>query len=120
MGTFYDDWLATGDRIDQELRGTMFVARDRDIPWERTRQDAKVKLMIANELGYTTMGSNVLKAEIPVGWHTGKHAHGEESIYFLSGEGFSVVEGERFDWHIGRNYVRLNPPFRAAHVLTTR
>jgi len=35
---------------------------------------------------------------------------------------FGVVDllgGERFDWHIGRNYVRLNPPFRAAHVLST-
>ena len=92
MGTFYDDWLATGDQLDQELRRTMFVARDRDIPWVKTRQDAKCKLMISNEIGYTTMGSNVLKGEIPVGWHTGRHAHGEESIYFLSGEGFTVVD----------------------------
>jgi starch synthase (maltosyl-transferring) len=33
---------------------------------------------------------------------------------------FAVVDqltGERFDWHIGRNYVRLDPPVRAAHVL---
>ena len=67
MSTFYDDWLATGDQIEAEMRRTMFVARDRDIPWVRTRQDAKCKLMISNELGYTTMGSNVLKAEIPVG-----------------------------------------------------
>ena len=41
MTNFYDDWLATGDRLEQEMRGTMFVARDRDIPWVRTRQDAK-------------------------------------------------------------------------------
>ena len=33
--TFYDEWLATGDRLEQEMRRTMFVARDRDIPWER-------------------------------------------------------------------------------------
>jgi gentisate 1,2-dioxygenase len=112
MSTFYDDWLAAADLGEEEMRRTMFIARDRDIPWERTRQDAKVKLMVANDLGYKTMGSNVLKAEIPVGWHTGKHAHGEESIYFLSGEGFSVVEGERFDWHAG---TVLQIPYRAAH-----
>ena len=29
-----------------------------------TPQDARVKLMVARELGYATMGSNVLKAEI--------------------------------------------------------
>jgi gentisate 1,2-dioxygenase len=112
MPTFYDDWLAAGDRGEQEMRQTMFIARDRDIPWERTRQDAKVKLMVANRLGYKTMGSNVLKAEIPVGWHTGKHAHGEESIYFLSGQGFSVVDDQRFDWHAG---TVLQIPYRAPH-----
>ena len=39
----------------------------REIPWVRTRQDARVKLMVANELGFPTMGGSVLKAEIPVG-----------------------------------------------------
>ena len=55
--------------------------------------------MVANDLGYATMGSNVLKAEIPVGWHTGKHRHGEESMHILEGEGFSIIDGQRFDWH---------------------
>ncbi len=101
MSTFYDEWLATGDHVQEDLRRTGFVARDRDVPWVRTRQDAKVKLMVANEFGFMTMGSNVLKGEIPVGWHTGKHAHGEESMHILSGEGFSVIDGLRFDWHTG-------------------
>jgi starch synthase (maltosyl-transferring) len=28
-----------------------------------------------------------------------------------------LLTGERFDWHIGRNYVRLDPAYRHAHVL---
>jgi starch synthase (maltosyl-transferring) len=28
-----------------------------------------------------------------------------------------LLTGERFDWHIGRNYVRLDPSYRHAHVL---
>jgi starch synthase (maltosyl-transferring) len=28
-----------------------------------------------------------------------------------------LLSGERFDWHVGRNYVRLDPGARAAHVL---
>jgi quercetin dioxygenase-like cupin family protein len=112
MSTFYDEWLATEEDLQQELRQTAFIARDRDIPWVRTRQDAKVKLMIANELGFKTMGSNVLKGEIPVGWHTGKHAHGEESMHILSGEGFSIVENQRFDWHTGTT---IQIPYRAVH-----
>jgi len=30
------------------------------------------------------------------------------------------LSGERFDWRLGRNYVRLDPDFRTAHVLTLR
>ena len=112
MRTFYDDWLEASGQIQAELRATSAVARDRDIPWVRTPQDAKVKLMIANELGYATMGSDVLKAEIPVGWHTGKHRHGEESMHVLGGEGFSVIDGARFDWHASST---LHIPYWAEH-----
>ncbi len=31
-----------------------------------------------------------------------------------------LLSGERFDWHLGRNYVRLDPDFRVAHVLAVR
>lgn len=112
MPTFYDEWLAAGERIQEEFRRAPAIARDRDIPWERTRQDARVKLMVANELGFPTMGNCLLKAEIPVDWHTGKHSHGEESIHILSGQGFSVIDGQRFDWHTGST---LQIPYRAVH-----
>ncbi len=110
--TFYDRWLATGEEIQAAFRQSPVIAHDRDIPWVRTRQDARVKLMVAAELGFPTMGSNVLKAEIPVGWHTGKHRHGEESMHVLRGQGFSVIEGQRFDWH---QHSTLHIPYRAEH-----
>jgi mannose-6-phosphate isomerase-like protein (cupin superfamily) len=110
--TFYDEWLDTPNKIYDELLNCHSVARDKDIPWVSTPQDAKVKLMVANELGYATMGSNVLKAEIPVGWHTGKHRHGEESMHILEGEGFSIINGQRFDWHKSST---LQIPFWAEH-----
>jgi gentisate 1,2-dioxygenase len=68
--------------------------------------------MVANELGYATMGSNVLKAEIPVGWHTGRHRHGEESMHILAGTGFSIIAGQRYDWHTSST---LHIPFWAEH-----
>jgi mannose-6-phosphate isomerase-like protein (cupin superfamily) len=110
--TFYDRWLEVPDQIQSEFWSSPAVARDKDIPWVSTPQDARVKLMVANELGFATMGSNVLKAEIPVGWHTGRHRHGEESLHILTGSGFSVVEGQRFDWHAGSS---LFIPFWAEH-----
>jgi mannose-6-phosphate isomerase-like protein (cupin superfamily) len=112
MKTFYDDWLEARDQAEESLRCSPLVARDQDIPWVSTPQDVKCKLMIGSELGYATMGSNVLKAEIPVGWHTGKHRHGEESLHILEGTGYSVVAGQRFDWHKGST---LQIPFYAEH-----
>jgi quercetin dioxygenase-like cupin family protein len=112
MGTFYDEWLRAAERIQEEFRRSPMIARDRDLPWVRTRQDAKVKLMVANELGFPTMGGCILKAEIPVDWHTGKHAHGEESIHIIRGRGFTIIDGQRFDWHTGTT---LQIPYRAVH-----
>lgn len=99
MTTFYDRWLGVREEIDRELWNSPAVARDRDIPWVSTPQDARAKLMIGNELGFATMGSNVVKAEIPVGWHTGRHRHGEESLHILDGTGYSIIDGRRYDWH---------------------
>ncbi|HLH26104.1 MAG TPA: cupin domain-containing protein [Chloroflexota bacterium] len=112
MATFYDEWLAAGPQIDEAFRRSPMIAHDRDIPWVRTRQDARVKLMLSNTLGFPTMGGCVVKAEIPVGWHTGKRSHGEEAVYLLQGEGFSVVDGQRLDWHTGTT---LQIPYRAVH-----
>jgi hypothetical protein len=40
MATFYDEWLAAGDRIQEEFRNSPMIAHDDAIPWVRTRQDA--------------------------------------------------------------------------------
>jgi quercetin dioxygenase-like cupin family protein len=112
VGTFYDEWLAIAGQIQEEFRCSPMIARDREIPWVQTPQDAKVKLMVSNELGYPTTGGSVLKAEIPVGWHSGQHVHGEEAMHILRGQGFTVIEGERFNWHAGTT---LQIPYRAAH-----
>jgi quercetin dioxygenase-like cupin family protein len=112
MTTFYDEWLATGDRIQEEFKCSPVIARDRDIPWVQTIQDAKVKLMLSNDLGFPTMGGAILKGEIPVGWHTGRHRHGEESIYILKGRGFTLLGNKRFDWREG---TALQIPYRAEH-----
>lgn len=110
--TFYDDWLQAGAEIREAFRRSPVIARDADIPWESTRQDHRVKLMISNDRGFPTMGGVVLKAEIPPGWHTGSHSHGEESIHILEGSGFSVVDGRRFDWGPGST---VQIPYRAVH-----
>lgn len=114
MTTFYDDWLAAADEAEERFRRSPGVARDSERAWQATRQDARVKLMLADELGFPMMGGVVLKAEIPVGWHTGRHRHGEEAIHVVEGTGFLLLDGRRFDVRPGST---IQVPYRADHQL---
>ncbi len=114
MTDFYKDWLEESKRIEKTVNEAPRVARGKNLDWVRTRQDSKAALMIAPETGYPTGGSLLMRAEIPVGWHTGKHIHGEEAIYVERGEGFLLLDDRRYDFHRGTVF---HIPYRSAHQL---
>ncbi len=114
MGTFYDAWLAESERIARAVAEGPRVARGRDLAWVRTRQDYRAALLIAPETGFPTGGSLLMKAEIPPGWHTGVHRHGEEAIYIERGEGCLLLDGARYDFRPG---TVLHIPYRSVHQL---
>jgi gentisate 1,2-dioxygenase len=55
-----------------------------------------------------------MKAEIPPGWHTGRHVHGEEAIFIESGSGFLALDGQRYDF---RRRTIFHIPYRSVHQL---
>jgi len=114
MADFYSAWLANSERIEKAVGEAPRVARGKELNWIRTRQDHKAALLIAPETGFPTGGSLLMKAEIPIGWHTGKHVHGEEAIYIERGQGFLLLDGERFDFQKGTIF---HIPYRASHQL---
>ena len=95
MANFYDNWLEFWDDSQAEKRSSRAVIHEDELEWLETPQDNRVALLASPETGFRTWGSESMIAEITPGWHTGKHEHGEEGIYILEGEGFSVVN-ERF------------------------
>ncbi len=114
MQDFYNAWLAESERVEKTVQEAPRVARGKDLNWVRTRQDSKAALMIAPETGFPTGGSLLMRAEIPVGWHTGKHLHGEEAIYVERGEGFLVLDDMRYDFRPGTIF---HIPYRSTHQL---
>jgi quercetin dioxygenase-like cupin family protein len=114
MQDFYNAWLAESERVEKAVQEAPRVARGKDLNWIRTRQDSKAALMIAPETGFPTGGSLLMRAEIPVGWHTGKHLHGEEAIYVERGEGFLVLDDMRYDFRPGTIF---HIPYRSTHQL---
>ncbi|MGH2490407.1 MAG: cupin domain-containing protein [Candidatus Limnocylindria bacterium] len=112
MGDFYSDWLRASARIDAAVGSGPVVARGRDLSWITTPQDARVAMLIGGAAGFPTQGTALLKAEIPAGWRTGRHVHGEEAIHVIAGTGYSVIGGARYDWKPGTT---LHVPYRAEH-----
>ena len=100
MGNFYDEWLGYWDAEQEERAKARKFIHEEDLEWVRTKQDYRAALLCSRQNGFITAG-DIMLAEIPKGWNTGKHQHGEEGIFILAGEGFSVVDGKRYDWDTG-------------------
>ncbi len=111
MGNFYDGWLGFWNAEEEERAKARKSIDEEDLEWVRTKQDYRAALLCSRENGFVTAG-NVMLGEIPEGWNTGQHSHGEEAIHIVEGEGFSVIDGKRYDWDSGSC---LFVPFGAVH-----
>jgi uncharacterized cupin superfamily protein len=111
---FYKEWLARSASVEDELRHAPIVARGRELRWIETPQDTRTAVVIGEASGFATSGTTLMKSEIAPGWHTGRHAHGEEAIHILAGTGFAVIDGARYDWKPGTT---LHIPYRGEHQL---
>src|SRR5437764_9828717 len=114
MSDFYSAWLERSKKNEKIVEEAPRVAQGKDLQWVRTPQDYRAALMIAPETGFPTGGSVLMRAEIPVGWHTGAHLHGEEAIYIERGQGTLVLDGGRYEFRPG---TILHIPYRSQHQL---
>src|SRR5919112_6787145 len=111
---FYADWLAASEQNELATKSSPVVARGRDVTWTETEQDHRIAMLVGPQVGFPSSGTNLCKAVIPAGHHTGRHCHGEEAIHIVSGSGFIVVDERRYDFHTGTT---IHVPFAAEHQL---
>jgi uncharacterized cupin superfamily protein len=111
---FYSRWLAASERNASTVERSPIVARGRDLAWIETPQDYRLAMLIGEAVGYPTNGTNLCKAIVPAGHHTGRHRHGEEAMHILEGEGFILVAGRRYDVHAGTT---IHVPYMDDHQL---
>ncbi len=112
MTNFYDEWLGLWGKNVEERARARKVLYPEELQWVKTRQDARAALLVAPENGFRTSGGVTMLAEIPEGWKTGRHSHGEEAMYIVRGRGFSIIDERRFNWEEGSC---LKIPFGAVH-----
>jgi len=111
---FYGDWLAASEHNQLSVDRSPVVARGRDLEWVSTPNDHRIAMLIGPQVGFPTQGTNLCKAIVPSGQHTGRHRHGEEAIHVLAGTGFVVVDGRRYDFHEGTT---IHVPYMSEHQL---
>jgi quercetin dioxygenase-like cupin family protein len=100
MPTFYDDWLGYWDDVQERRAKARKCIHEENLEWVRTKQDYRAALLCSRKNGFATSG-DIMLAEVPANWNTGKHCHGEEAIYIIEGAGFSVIDGKKYEWDTG-------------------
>ena len=111
---FYSDWTERSERNELAVNDSPVVARGRDLTWIETPNEHRIAMLIGRQVGFPTQGTNLCKVVIPADHHTGRHRHGEEAIHVLSGSGFIVVDGRRYDFREGTT---IHVPYMSDHQL---
>jgi quercetin dioxygenase-like cupin family protein len=84
----------------REQARVLLTAADAVIERSEHRGDWKVGL-VDRYLGFDNRILGMYVHQMPPASHTETHKHGEAIVYVLSGRGYSLVEGERYEWHAG-------------------
>jgi quercetin dioxygenase-like cupin family protein len=71
-------------------------------------------MMIGEAVGFPTNGTSLLTAEIPAHAHTGRHLHGEEAIFILSGHGNILIDRLLYHFHAGST---IHVPYMGEHQI---
>jgi uncharacterized cupin superfamily protein len=111
---FYAEWLAASERNASVVERSPIVARGRDLVWIETPNEHRLAMLIGEQVGFPTNGTNLCRVVVPVGTHTGRHRHGEEAIHVLRGRGAFVIDGRRYDVRAGTT---IHVPYMNDHQL---
>jgi quercetin dioxygenase-like cupin family protein len=93
------DRRAEREEIRRNAR-VFLAASDAVIERSEHRGDWKVGL-VDRHLGFDNRILAMYVHQMPPAAHTETHKHGEAIVYVLSGTGYSIVEGEEFEWRAG-------------------
>jgi quercetin dioxygenase-like cupin family protein len=111
---FTADWRAASERNAAYVERSPIVARGRELTWIETPNEHRLAMLIGEQVGFPTNGTNLCKVMVPPGSHTGRHRHGEEALHVLRGSGVALIGGRRYDVHAGTT---LHVPYMDDHQL---
>lgn len=97
--------LATHERLaerEKKRREARVVLKANEAVIQRSEHRGDWKVGLIDEyLGFDNRILAMYVHQMPPDSHTETHKHGEAIVYVLSGRGYSIVEGERYEWKAG-------------------
>ena len=113
----YDRYLKLlHDEVDFCRKVTHAILH-REQPWEWTPQGL-LKWFVHPEISCAARRQWLYMQEIPVGSRSGKHLHmAEEQVFVLSGRGYDIHDGERWNWERG-DLINIPPMTEHQHFST--
>lgn len=100
-----DKWylraLNFSSKEEEDRRKGRVLVRQEDLVFEPTRM-GRVALVVDPSIDFHVRTLGTLVAEVPPGKRSGAHRHVyEETNYVISGQGYSIIEDQRYDWKKG-------------------
>jgi mannose-6-phosphate isomerase-like protein (cupin superfamily) len=97
----YERILRQMDDFQRRQREVPLVVHDADVPWEVNRQ-GRIKYHINAMSGRETALDDWWVFSQDLRDRSGRHTHqGGIAIFVVEGRGYTVIDGERFDWQAG-------------------
>lgn len=101
VSDFYAEWCGLWQVAEDERKRSRKAIRPEELTWVETAYDSRAALLVSRATGFRTWGTSMYIAEIPKGWSTGLHRHGEECVHILEGSGVSRIGDRLYPWSAG-------------------
>jgi gentisate 1,2-dioxygenase len=99
--------------LEEKHRETKKIMRANDAVIQRSHHKGDWKVgLIDTFVGFSNKMLGIYVHQLPPACHTETHKHGWVTVFVLSGSGYSIVDGERWDWRAGD---MINVPAGAWH-----
>jgi len=99
--------------LEDENRAKKKIMKAADAVIERSHHKGDWKVgLIDTYVGFSNRMLGLYIHQLPPACHTETHKHGWVTVFVLSGSGYSIVDGDRYDWQAGD---MINVPAGAWH-----
>lgn len=97
----YFEQLMYAQQEEKLRRAGKVIVKGKELRFDSTPM-GRMAYAVDSKLGFHVKILGTLIAEVPPGKRSGAHRHiYEETNYILSGEGYSIIEDQRYDWKKG-------------------